>query len=150
MADKNDLYQSSQDLMSKPDSFWRDRLDADVFYVTRKGGTEPPGTGIYNHFKEHGIYKCSSCGQPLFKSETKYDSGSGWPSFYEAVDPNAVVLKADDSHGMHRIEVLCAKCGAHLGHVFDDGPAPTGQHFCINSLSLQHEKTPLPDSAKTK
>jgi peptide-methionine (R)-S-oxide reductase len=141
VVNDKDFVSSGEDLMSKPDSFWRDRLDPDVYYVTRNGGTERPGTGIYNHFKEQGIYKCSNCGQPLFKSETKYDSGSGWPSFYEAVDPKAVILKTDDSHGMHRVEVQCSRCGAHLGHVFEDGPAPTGQRFCINSLSLKHERT---------
>ncbi len=143
-ASKERLADGGEDLMNKPDSFWRDRLDPDVYAVTREAGTEARGTGLYYHFKEQGVYRCSNCGQPLFSSSTKYESGSGWPSFYESIDPKAVILKTDTSHGMRRTEVLCSRCGAHLGHVFNDGPAPTGERFCINSLSLQHEKADAP------
>jgi len=107
--------------------------------VCRMKGTEPPFTGIYHDSKEKGIYKCLCCGTELFSSETKFDSGTGWPSFWEPIGDN-VKAEEDTCHGMLRVEVLCKKCGAHLGHVFDDGPDPTGLRYCINSISLKLEK----------
>lgn len=118
--------------------YWRDKLTPEQFYVMRQCGTERPFTGKYNNHKVPGEYHCASCLTPLFSSEAKYDSGSGWPSFWKGVDESRLELISDSSHGMERIEVRCAQCGAHLGHVFDDGPAPTGQRYCINSLSLLH------------
>ncbi|RMH65326.1 MAG: peptide-methionine (R)-S-oxide reductase [Calditrichaeota bacterium] len=103
-------------------------------------GTEPPFSGAYYHHKEKGTYHCAACDQPLFASERKYDSGSGWPSFYAPLHENAVATREDTSHGMRRVEVLCPHCGGHLGHVFPDGPPPTGLRYCINSLSLDFKK----------
>jgi peptide-methionine (R)-S-oxide reductase len=116
------------------------RLSAEQFKVTQECGTEPPFTGRYYAHKESGQYLCVCCGQVLFDSGTKYDSGSGWPSFWEPVDSSAVSSLRDTSHGMVREEVRCSNCGAHLGHVFDDGPKPTGQRFCINSAALDFAK----------
>jgi peptide-methionine (R)-S-oxide reductase len=118
---------------------WRERLTAEQYRVCREGGTEAPFTGLYWDTKEPGLYRCVCCGQALFSSETKYDSGSGWPSFWEPVEPDAVKLREDRSHGMRRTEVLCAGCDAHLGHVFPDGPRPTGERFCMNSAALRLE-----------
>lgn len=114
----------------------RERLTTQQFDVTQRAGTEPAFTGAYWDTKHAGTYRCIVCHTELFSSDTKYDSGSGWPSFYEAVDPERVEFVEDRSHGMVRVEARCATCGAHLGHVFPDGPRPTGQRFCMNSASL--------------
>jgi peptide-methionine (R)-S-oxide reductase len=124
------------DKISKPESEWQKELSPDQFYVTRKAGTEPAFTGKYYKTKDPGMYACACCGQPLFSSETKYESGSGWPSFYQPVDKNAVEEHSDVTHGMRRTEVRCARCEAHLGHVFPDGPQPTGLRYCMNSAAL--------------
>lgn len=126
----------------KSDDEWREQLTAEEYQVTRKAGTERAFTGRYWNTKTPGLYRCVCCKAPLFRSETKYDSGSGWPSFYEPIDPDAVKEESDASLGMVRVEVLCSRCDAHLGHVFPDGPAPTGNRYCMNSLSLDLE----PDS----
>lgn len=115
---------------------WKRRLSSRQYRILRKKGTEPPFTGEYYDNHRKGTYYSAASGQPLFSSQTKYDSGSGWPSFYETLDPEAVVLVEDDSHGMRRIEVLDSTTGSHLGHLFHDGPQPTGLRYCINSASL--------------
>lgn len=124
------------DRINKTEAEWRAELDDEQFYVCRQKGTERAFAGKYYDCKEPGTYACSCCGEPLFDSDTKYDSGSGWPSFYQPLNHEAIEEEHDHSHGMQRIEVHCNKCGAHLGHVFPDGPQPTGLRYCINSVSL--------------
>ena len=119
------------------DEQWRERLTQDQYDVLRRQGTEPPFTGKYVHAKEDGTYHCAGCGAELFDSSTKFDSGTGWPSFYEPAVAENVELREDRSLGMRRTEVLCRRCGGHLGHVFDDGPAPTGMRYCMNSCALE-------------
>ncbi len=121
---------------------WRDSLTPEQYRVLREKGTERPFTGKYWNLKEDGTYVCAGCGAELFQSGTKFDAGCGWPSFYDAIGSGKVVEKEDTTHGMRRTEVLCGQCGGHLGHVFNDGPAPTGQRYCINSASLNFVKQP--------
>lgn len=127
------------DPKTKSDAEWREELTPEQYQVCRCGGTEPPFTGRYWNTKTKGTYVCAACKAPLFSSETKYDSGSGWPSFWAAIDEGAVAEKRDTSHGMVRTEILCARCDSHLGHVFPDGPPPTGLRYCTNSASLELE-----------
>jgi peptide-methionine (R)-S-oxide reductase len=124
----------------KSDKEWRKQLSSEEYRVTRKAGTERAFTGRYWDEKAKGTYTCVCCGEPLFSSETKYESGTGWPSFYAPIDESAVATKEDNSLFMRRTEVVCARCDAHLGHVFPDGPPPTGQRYCLNSVSLDLKK----------
>src|ERR1051326_6890946 len=124
----------------KSDDEWRKQLTPEQYQVTRRKGTEPAFTGQYWNNHEEGSYKCVCCGNPLFESSTKYDSGTGWPSFYQPVSNESVATESDNTHGMRRVEALCSKCGAHLGHVFEDAPRPTGLRYCMTSASLDFEK----------
>jgi peptide-methionine (R)-S-oxide reductase len=128
---------SSSNRVSKDEREWRAELTPDQYEVLRNKGTEPAFAGRYVHEKRDGTYRCAACGAALFSSDTKFDSGTGWPSFTEPADRANVHLHDDYSYGMHRTEVTCAACGGHLGHVFDDGPGDTGERFCINSVSLE-------------
>jgi peptide-methionine (R)-S-oxide reductase len=126
--------------ITKTAAEWREQLTPEQYHVLREKGTEYPFTGKYWNMKDDGTYTCAACGQELFRSETKFDSGCGWPSFYDALESGNVETRTDTSHGMERTEVVCSRCGGHLGHVFDDGPAPTGLRYCINSASIQFRK----------
>ena len=141
-TEKNNSKQnnSMSDKVEKTDAEWKKILDPEQFNILREKGTEMPYSGKYYLHKEKGIYLCSGCGNELFKSDTKFDAGCGWPSFSDVIDSSKVVYTKDKTLGMNRTEITCAKCGGHLGHVFDDGPAPTGLRYCINSVSIEFKK----------
>ena len=128
------------DKVKKTEDEWRRELTPEQYRVMREKGTERPFTGEYEKTKEQGTYVCAACGNPLFNSDTKFESGSGWPSFYKPAGAESVRTETDDSMFMSRTEVLCSRCDAHLGHVFDDGPQPTGERYCMNSVALKLEK----------
>jgi peptide-methionine (R)-S-oxide reductase len=141
-AKKNNPVYSNSDTgrVEISDEEWKKILPEDVFYIARKKGTERPWTSKFENFYEAGTYYCAACGNALFKSDTKFDSGCGWPSFYEPISKTSIIYTPDNTHGMQRTEVQCGRCKAHLGHVFEDGPPPTGLRFCINGVILDFAK----------
>ncbi|HVZ57015.1 MAG TPA: peptide-methionine (R)-S-oxide reductase MsrB [Chitinophagaceae bacterium] len=139
---KSNPYYSNQDssALNLSDEEWKKILPADVYRIARQKGTELPWTSKYENFFDKGTYYCAVCGNALFRSDTKFESGCGWPSFYEPISKTSIIYQQDDSHGMRRTEVLCGRCKSHLGHVFDDGPPPTGLRYCINGVVLDFAK----------
>lgn len=128
------------DDLPKTEDEWKAKLSPEQYHILREKGTEPAFSGAYYENHDEGIFHCAACGNPLFDSSAKFESGSGWPSYYQPISPNSVIITPDTSHGMARTEVTCGRCGSHLGHVFTDGPAPTGNRFCMNSAALNLEK----------
>lgn len=139
---KNNPYYSNSDTskLALTEEEWKKILPSEIYYIARQKGTERPWTSRFEAFKETGTYYCAACGNALFKSDTKFESGCGWPSFYEPISKGSIIYTPDHSHGMQRTEVQCGRCKAHLGHVFDDGPPPTGLRYCINGVVLDFEK----------
>jgi peptide-methionine (R)-S-oxide reductase len=138
---KNPVYsRTDSSKVNITDEEWRKILPADIYAIAREKGTERPWTSKFEDFKEVGTYYCAACGNPLFKSDTKFESGCGWPSFYQPINKGSIIYTPDNSHGMQRTEVQCGRCKAHLGHVFEDGPPPTGLRYCINGVVLDFEK----------
>lgn len=140
-SSKNPIYSTTNtEKVILTDEEWKDILTPQQYYVARQKGTERPGSSHFEHFNETGTYYCAACGNALFKSDTKFESGCGWPSFYEPISKSSIIYTPDNSHGMRRTEVQCGRCKAHLGHVFDDGPKPTGLRYCINGVILNFEE----------
>lgn len=140
-SSKNPVYsRNATDKVNLSEEEWKKILPADVFYIARQKGTERPFTSPFEHSKDVGTYHCAACGNPLFQSDTKFDSGCGWPSFYQPISKTSIIYTPDNSHGMRRTEVQCGRCKAHLGHVFEDGPPPTGLRYCINGVILDFAK----------
>ena len=138
---KNPVYSNTNSTkVVLSDEEWKKILPSDVYYIARQKGTEKPGTSKFEHSEEIGTYYCAACGNPLFKSDTKFESGCGWPSFYEPVNKGSIIYTPDNTFGMNRTETQCSRCKAHLGHVFEDGPPPTGLRYCINGVVLDFEK----------
>ena len=148
---KNENETSAMDFkVKKSDEEWRKSLTQDQYYILREKGTERPYTGKYNMFFEDGVYHCSACNAPLFTSDSKFDSHCGWPSFDKAISDSAIVEVADYAHGMVRTDIMCAACGGHLGHVFDDGPTETGLRYCVNSVSVEFDEAPKGEKENPK
>ena len=140
-SSKNPVYsRSSVDKVNLSEEEWKKILPAEIYQIARQKGTERPWTSPFEHSKEIGTYYCAACGNALFKSDTKFDSGCGWPSFYEPITKGSIIYTPDNSHGMKRTEVMCGRCKSHLGHVFEDGPPPTGLRYCINGVVLDFDK----------